>query len=137
MRSSGGWAVPTLFFLFYHRRIDRTEINGLGRSTVTDALPIRFVNLFLHISFKGRIRPSMRTIRQSVFYRIIMDVIHMGDPIAFIAKGMFQESPLPNASRGITESGGVNGRFKIDMEGRIQNRPLGIKKYHSFSFLQG
>jgi hypothetical protein len=62
------------------------------------AQPITPVNSLLDPTMKARMFPLMRTFYMSVFYRIVVYVIHMPGKILLIGNQMFPEPPLPDAS---------------------------------------
>jgi hypothetical protein len=49
-------------------------------------------------AFLLRMLPLMRTFHISVFYRIVVDIIHMAAKILLVANQVFPEPPLPNAA---------------------------------------
>lgn len=62
------------------------------------AKPIKLVNLLFDPTVKTGMLPLMRTFHISVFYRIVVDVIHMSGKILLVANQVFPEPPLPNAA---------------------------------------
>jgi len=72
----------------------------IRRFTILFALakPIKAVNSIFGPAMKTRRLPLMRTYHISVFYRIVVDIIHMSGKILLVANQMFPESPLPNAA---------------------------------------
>jgi len=82
---------------FSHEIRNRLKIR---RFAIVPALaqPITLVNSLLDPTKKTRMFPLMRTFYMSVFYRIVVYVIHMLSKILLIGNQMFPEPPLPNAS---------------------------------------
>ena len=76
------------------------NIVKIRRFTILAALaqPITPVNSLFDPMMKARMFPLMRTAHMSMFYRIVVYVIHMPGKILLIANQVFPEPPLPNAT---------------------------------------
>jgi hypothetical protein len=71
------------------RQIEKIERLG------DPAIPLPIVNALFHPAVESGIRPVARAIHQTVFDRLIVEVIEMPPKVPFIPPRMLPESPLP------------------------------------------
>src|SRR3972149_10531945 len=64
---------------------------------LTSCSPISIIIALLHITVKTGIWPRTGRIYQSVFYRIVMDIINMPGQIILISNLMFPKTALPES----------------------------------------
>jgi hypothetical protein len=65
---------------------------------LTTSSPIPGVRANLNITMKRGMRPIGNPLNMLVFYRVVMDVIHMTPPVVLVAQCMFPITALPDAA---------------------------------------
>ena len=66
--------------------------------------PITRIKSKPYITVKRRVRPIGNLFDVTMFYRIVMDVVHISFPIGFIAQSMLPENSLPNPALALIQS---------------------------------
>jgi hypothetical protein len=100
-----GSAVRTILstdcVLLHSRGSQVAELHRFNVTPGARAQPVTIINTLAHPSVKTAVRPGVRTFRQTVLHRIVVNVIAVLCQVGLIANGVLPEAPLPDASPAI------------------------------------